>query len=221
MAFRYRKRSGFLGGLLHFNWSKRGLSSISVGPRGATINIPVAREGNTRTTVGLPGTGLSWSEESKGQRSVQSDLPDNEIHTGPRGGHWQWRQSRDGDFYKDYLSDNEFRSVAQRRQSQRSVPQTTSTEQIIQDVMATIAGPEQVGDALWRQGLVQQVIDFDDTPRKVREAALLIKSPEMVELHMRRARGQASTVRAGREALQAATTVIEWAEDQGWTSSVE
>ena len=50
-------------GPLRFNFAKGGLSSISVGGRGASFNIPVSRSGGPRTTVGLPGTGLSWSVE--------------------------------------------------------------------------------------------------------------------------------------------------------------
>jgi hypothetical protein len=61
MGFRFR-RSARLG-QLRFNFSKGGLSSISVGGRGASFNIPVSRSGGARTTVGLPGTGLSWSVE--------------------------------------------------------------------------------------------------------------------------------------------------------------
>lgn len=61
MGFRFR-RSARLGPL-RFNFSKSGLSSISVGGRGASFNIPVSRTGGARTTVGLPGTGLSWSVE--------------------------------------------------------------------------------------------------------------------------------------------------------------
>ena len=61
MGFRFR-RSARLGPL-RFNFSKGGLSSISVGGPGASFNIPVARSGGARTTVGLPGTGLSWSVE--------------------------------------------------------------------------------------------------------------------------------------------------------------
>ena len=61
MGFRFR-RSARLGPL-RFNFSKGGLSSISVGRRGASFNIPVARSGGARTTVGVPGTGLSWSVE--------------------------------------------------------------------------------------------------------------------------------------------------------------
>ena len=61
MGFRFR-RSARLGPL-RFNFAKGGLSSISVGGRGASFNIPVARSGGPRSTVGLPGTGLSWSVE--------------------------------------------------------------------------------------------------------------------------------------------------------------
>jgi hypothetical protein len=61
MGFRFR-RSARLGPL-RFHFSSGGLSSISVGGPGASFNIPVARSGSTRTTVGIPGTGLSWSAE--------------------------------------------------------------------------------------------------------------------------------------------------------------
>ena len=54
MGFRFR-RSARLGPL-RFNFAKGGLSSISVGGRGASFNIPVSRSGGPRTTVGLPGT---------------------------------------------------------------------------------------------------------------------------------------------------------------------
>lgn len=66
MGFRFR-RSARLGPL-RFNFAKGGLSSISVGGRGDSFNIPVARSGGARTTVGLPGTGLSWSVEHSQDR---------------------------------------------------------------------------------------------------------------------------------------------------------
>jgi hypothetical protein len=68
MGFRFR-RSARLGPL-RFNFAKGGLSSISVGGRGASFNIPVGRSGGARTTVGLPGTGLSWSVEHTPVRTV-------------------------------------------------------------------------------------------------------------------------------------------------------
>ncbi|MGB5133670.1 MAG: DUF4236 domain-containing protein [Prochlorococcaceae cyanobacterium] len=51
-------------GPLRFHFANSGLSSISVGGRGASFNIPVAQPGRARTTVGLPGTGLSWRVEA-------------------------------------------------------------------------------------------------------------------------------------------------------------
>ncbi len=57
-------------------YGKSGLSSISLGGRGASFNIPVARAGGPRTTVGLPGTGLSWSmEHGPGVPSAAAGLP--------------------------------------------------------------------------------------------------------------------------------------------------
>ena len=54
MAFRFRKSSRL--GPLRFHVSKNGLSSISVGGRSASFNVPVNRSGGNRSTVGLPGT---------------------------------------------------------------------------------------------------------------------------------------------------------------------
>jgi hypothetical protein len=61
MGFRFRRSTRL--GPLRFNFAKGGLSSISVGGRGASFNIPVNRSGGPRSTVGLPVTGLSWSME--------------------------------------------------------------------------------------------------------------------------------------------------------------
>ena len=63
MRFRFR-RSARLGPL-RFNFSKAGLRSISVAGRGASFNIPVSRAGGARTTVWLPGTGLSLIVEHR------------------------------------------------------------------------------------------------------------------------------------------------------------
>jgi hypothetical protein len=57
MGFRFRKRPRLLPGV-RLNISKSGFSSISAGVRGFTVNI--GRKG-TRTTVGVPGSGLSYT----------------------------------------------------------------------------------------------------------------------------------------------------------------
>ena len=87
MGFRFR-RSARLGPL-RFNFSSGGLSSISVGGRGASFNIPVNRNGGPRTTVGLPGTGLSWSVEHTPDRSAA-------IPAGPAAGLPNSRRLRPG-----------------------------------------------------------------------------------------------------------------------------
>jgi hypothetical protein len=56
MGFRFRRSIRLAAGL-RINLSKTG-SSLSVGRRGATLNF---RERGARATVGLPGTGLSYS----------------------------------------------------------------------------------------------------------------------------------------------------------------
>jgi hypothetical protein len=70
MPFRFRRSTRL--GPLRFNFAKSGLSSISVGGRGASYNIPVGRQGGARTTVGLPGTGMSWSMQ---EAQVPARLP--------------------------------------------------------------------------------------------------------------------------------------------------
>jgi hypothetical protein len=63
MGFRFRRSFGPKG--LKINITKRGISSISVGGRGSTVNVPIGREGGTRYTVGIPGSGLSWSHQER------------------------------------------------------------------------------------------------------------------------------------------------------------
>jgi len=60
MAFRFRKRIKLFPGVW-VNLSKTG-ASVSAGVPGATVNMG---HGKTRATVGLPGTGLSYSTTSE------------------------------------------------------------------------------------------------------------------------------------------------------------
>jgi len=62
MGFRFQRRIGPRG--LKLNFSKNGISSVSIGRAPFTVNIPVNRAGGTRTTVSIPGTGMSWSEQA-------------------------------------------------------------------------------------------------------------------------------------------------------------
>ena len=100
MGLRFRKRLKLFPGF-SLNFSAKGLSSLSLGGAPFTINIPLAREGGTRTTASLPGTGLHHvSEES---RPVDEDHEFPEIQVGSRGGHYYLRRSRSGNIYKQYI----------------------------------------------------------------------------------------------------------------------
>jgi Protein of unknown function (DUF4236) len=57
MGFRFRRRLTLFPGV-SLNLGRSGLTSVSVGPRGA--HYTVGRRG-PRATVGLPGTGLSYT----------------------------------------------------------------------------------------------------------------------------------------------------------------
>ncbi|WP_201526111.1 MULTISPECIES: DUF4236 domain-containing protein [Psychrobacter] len=57
MGFRLRKSIKIVPGV-RINLTKKGVSSLSVGKRGARVNI--GKKG-TRGTVGIPGSGLSYS----------------------------------------------------------------------------------------------------------------------------------------------------------------
>jgi hypothetical protein len=51
---------------VRLNLSKRGVSSVSVGRRGAWLNL--SRKG-TRESIGLPGTGLQYHTETRPYRA--------------------------------------------------------------------------------------------------------------------------------------------------------
>jgi hypothetical protein len=59
MGFLFRKRLKILPGIW-LNLSKRGIST-SIGGKGLTVNL---KDGKTRTTVGIPGSGLSYRSTS-------------------------------------------------------------------------------------------------------------------------------------------------------------
>lgn len=59
MGFRFRKSIKLFPGF-RINLSKKGVSSVSIGQRGATLNVG---EHGTRATVGIPGAGISCSEQ--------------------------------------------------------------------------------------------------------------------------------------------------------------
>jgi hypothetical protein len=68
MGFRFRRSIKILPGL-KVNLGKTGFTSVSVGGHGLTTNY--GKKG-TRTTVGLPGTGLSYSTYSPKKKAISA-----------------------------------------------------------------------------------------------------------------------------------------------------
>ena len=69
VGFRFQRRIRILPGV-HVNLSKTGISTY-IGRKGLTVNL---RGDTVNTTVGLPGTGLSYSTTSKAGTSFPSLL---------------------------------------------------------------------------------------------------------------------------------------------------
>ena len=72
MGFRFRKSFRIAPGI-RVNISKKGLSSLSIGGRGATVNVKA--DGESRVTVGIPGTGMSYSERIGGEGDAGGGAP--------------------------------------------------------------------------------------------------------------------------------------------------
>lgn len=65
MGLNFRKSIKIAPGI-RVNISKKGLSSVSVGGKGARVNV--SKKG-TRTTVGIPGTGLTYTTNTSYKKS--------------------------------------------------------------------------------------------------------------------------------------------------------
>jgi hypothetical protein len=78
VGFRFRRSIKIIPGL-KINLGKQGFTSVSVGGHGLTTNY--GKKG-TRTTVGLPGTGLSYSTYSPKNKAVPTQ-PNQAVTTRP------------------------------------------------------------------------------------------------------------------------------------------
>lgn len=80
MGTRFRKSKKIAPGVtLNFN---KGSASISIGPKG--LKKTFSTTGKTTTTVGIPGTGISYSSSSGGQRDGLAFAPTAERPTSPK-----------------------------------------------------------------------------------------------------------------------------------------
>jgi len=186
MGFRLR-RSARLGPL-RFNFSSGGLSSISVGGPGTSFNIPVNRSGGPRTTVGLPGTGLSWSVEHTPDRAPENPTA---IPAGPAAGLPNSRRLRPGQL--DAL-----------KQSLLGV--------LRQELFA--AGS--AGEQLWEHGLVSRLLANGSLGARTTGLLALIETPEAMESYVLRAQGQDDAKRRAQRCITAVQEASRLAAGRGW-----
>jgi hypothetical protein len=107
-------------------------------------------------------------------------------------------------------------SVRQRRQAQN--PQLPTTEKLVALMAEAFDGPEGAGVLLWQEhgiGLIRYLQDREDTPRSILEKTSLLVSRDRVELHVRRGRTPADSLRRAKEVTSAATDVIEYGRSIG------
>jgi hypothetical protein len=71
MSFRFKKSIKILPGI-KLNISKNGLNSVTIGKPGASVNI--SKKGK-QATVGIPGTGLSYSQKLSSRVDTHSKSP--------------------------------------------------------------------------------------------------------------------------------------------------
>jgi hypothetical protein len=76
MGFRFSKKIKICKGV-SVNLGKKGVSSVSVGTRGARVTF--GKNGTTRTTVGLPGSGISYTDYKKHDNVQQNSVKPNRI----------------------------------------------------------------------------------------------------------------------------------------------
>jgi hypothetical protein len=188
MGFRLR-RSARLGPL-RFNFSKGGLSSISVGGRGASFNIPVSRSGGPRTTVGLPGTGLSWSVEHTPNRPAA-------VPAGPAAGLPNSRRLRPGqlDAFKQSL-----------------------LGVLRQELRQELFAPGSTGVQLWERGLVSRLLADGSLGARTMGLLVLIETPEAMEGYLLRAQGQDDAKRRAQRCITAVQEASRLASARGWLS---
>lgn len=209
MGFRFR-RSARLGPL-RFNFSGSGLSSISIGGPGASLNIPVGRRGGPRTTVGLPGTGLSWSVEHSPDRPPS-------------------RSDHQADHQADHQSDHQEKSRNDRqagtqpggglpnsrrlRSSQRVQLQKELLALLQQRLFASAGG----GKRLWDEGLVSRLLSEEAPGSKQAGLLALIETPETMRAYLERSRSQSDARRRAQRCVTAFSLATRLAGERGWLS---
>jgi hypothetical protein len=187
MAFRFRHTARL--GPLRFHFGKAGLSSISVGGRGASFNIPMNRRGGPRTTVGLPGTGLSWSLEFPADSppiTAAAPAPATPVPGLPNS--------------------------RRLRPSQREV----FVNCCLAALHGQLFNSGSAGRQLWDRGLVSRLLADAGLGERQRARLAPIETPETLEAHLRRAVSLDDAKRRSNRCIQAVEEGLRLAAARGW-----
>jgi hypothetical protein len=191
LPFRFR-RSARLGPL-RFNFAQRGLSSISFGGRGASFNIPVARSGSPRTTVGLPGTGLSWSVEhsQEADRTTPAILP-----AGPAEGLPNSRRFRPGQL-------------------------DTFKQGCLGVLQEQLFAPGSQGRQLWELNLITRLLAEPSLGSRTQGLLATIETPEAMEGYLMRAQSQDDAKRRAHRCVEAAQEAARLVNARSWLKAAD
>jgi hypothetical protein len=191
MPFRLRKSTRL--GPLRFNFGKGGLSSISVGGRGASFNIPVSRAGGPRTTIGLPGTGLSWSVENspEANRPASACLPASEAEGLPNS-----RRFRPGqlDAFK---------------------------QGCLGVLQEQLFAPGSHGRQLWELNLITRLLADSSIGSRAQGLLAVIETPEAMESYLLRAQSQDDVKRRAQRCVEAAQEAVRLVTARGWLRAAD
>jgi hypothetical protein len=186
MPFRFRRSARF--GPLRFNFGRSGLSSISLGGRGASFNIPVARSGGARTTVGLPGTGLSWSVEHSPEANQPAPA---RLPAGPAVGLPNSRRFRPGqlDAFK---------------------------QGCLGVVQQQVFPPGSHGRLLWDLNLITRLLADPAIGSRTQGLLAVIETPEAMGGYLLRAQSQDDAKRRAHRCVEAAQEALRLVNARGW-----
>ena len=186
MPFRFRRSVRF--GPLRFNFAKSGLSSISMGGPGASFNITISRSGALSTTVGLPGTGLSWSVE----QSPEANQPNPaRLPAGPAEGlpnSRRFRPSQLDAFKQGCLG-------------------------VLQE---QLFAPGSQGQLLWVLNLINRLLGDSSLGIRTQGLLAVIETPEAMEGYLLRAQSQDDAKRRAHRCVEAAQEATRLVNARGW-----
>jgi len=191
MPFRFRRSARF--GPLRFNFGKSGLSSDSLGGPGASFNIPITRSGAPRTTVGLPGTGLSWSVEHSPEASQPAPA---RLPSGPAEGLPNSRRFRPGqlDAFK---------------------------QGCLGVLQEQLFAPGSQGQLLWELGLITRLLAETSIGTRVQGLLGVIETPEAMESYLLRAQSQDDAKRRAHRCMEAAQEAARLVNARGWLKAAD